>query len=112
MPAYFLIKLWGGPGAARAAYQFVIYTIGGSAFLLLGFAAIFAATGALDFAAARAGWAPMARSAAKLAAVGGCGPRRFSSACSSGLPSRCRSFRSTPGCRRPTPRRRPASRCS
>ncbi|MES1166470.1 MAG: NADH-quinone oxidoreductase subunit M [Pseudomonadota bacterium] len=49
VPAYFLIRLWGGPGAARAGYQFVIYTIGGSAFLLLGFAAIFAATGTLDF---------------------------------------------------------------
>ena len=48
VPAYFLIKLWGGPGATRAAYQFVIYTIGGSAFMLLGFAAIFAATGTLD----------------------------------------------------------------
>ncbi len=49
VPAFFLIKLWGGPGATRAAYQFVIYTIGGSAFMLLGFAALFAATGTLDF---------------------------------------------------------------
>ena len=56
VPAFFLIKLWGGrPGAegeaaaTRAAYQFVIYTIGGSAFLLLGFAALYAATGTLDF---------------------------------------------------------------
>jgi len=48
-PAFFLIKLWGGPGASRAAYQFVIYTIGGSAFMLLGFAALFAVTGTLDF---------------------------------------------------------------
>ncbi len=49
VPAFFLIKLWGGPGAARAAYQFVIYTIGGSAFMLLGFAALYAATGTFDF---------------------------------------------------------------
>jgi len=49
VPVYFLIRLWGGAGATRAAYQFVIYTIGGSAFLLLGFAAIFVATGTLDF---------------------------------------------------------------
>lgn len=59
VPAFFLIKLWGGPGAARAAYQFVIYTIGGSAFMLLGFAALYAATGTFDFtelaALARAG---------------------------------------------------------
>ena len=45
MPAFFLIKLWGGPGASRAAYQFVVYTIGGSAFMLLGFAALFALSG-------------------------------------------------------------------
>jgi NADH-quinone oxidoreductase subunit M len=49
VPAYFLIKLWGGPAATRAAYQFVVYTIGGSAFMLLGFAALFGMTGTLDF---------------------------------------------------------------
>lgn len=56
VPAFFLIKLWGGsPGsvggaaATRAAYQFVIYTIGGSAFMLVAFAALFAVTGTLDF---------------------------------------------------------------
>ncbi len=49
VPAFFLIKLWGGPGASRAAYQFVIYTIGGSAFMLLAFAALYVATGTLDF---------------------------------------------------------------
>ena len=56
VPAFFLIKLWGGgsgeggnAAAARAAYQFVIYTIGGSAFMLLGFAALYVGTGTLDF---------------------------------------------------------------
>ena len=49
VPAFFLIKLWGGPDASRAAYQFVIYTIGGSAFMLLAFAAIFATVGTFDF---------------------------------------------------------------
>lgn len=49
VPAYFLIKLWGGPGATRAAYQFVIYTIGGSAFMLAGFAAVYTVSGTLDF---------------------------------------------------------------
>jgi len=49
VPAFFLIKLWGGPGASRAAYQFVIYTIGGSVFMLAGFAAIYSAVGTLDF---------------------------------------------------------------
>jgi len=49
VPAFFLIKLWGGAGATRAAYQFVVYTIGGSAFMLLGFAALYVATGTMDF---------------------------------------------------------------
>ncbi|MGA3008224.1 MAG: NADH-quinone oxidoreductase subunit M [Opitutaceae bacterium] len=49
VPAFFLIKLWGGPDATRAAYQFFIYTMAGSACLLLAFAAIFVATGTLDF---------------------------------------------------------------
>ncbi len=49
VPAFFLIKLWGGPGATRAAYQFIIYTLAGSAFLLMGFVAIFSAAGTLDF---------------------------------------------------------------
>jgi len=49
VPAYFLIRLWGGPDATRAAYQFVIYTIGGSAFLLAGFAALYAAAGTFNF---------------------------------------------------------------
>ncbi|MDR2513501.1 MAG: NADH-quinone oxidoreductase subunit M [Puniceicoccales bacterium] len=48
-PAFFLIKLWGGPGAGRAAYQFVVYTIGGSAFMLLALAIIYAATGTLHW---------------------------------------------------------------
>jgi NADH-quinone oxidoreductase subunit M len=74
IPAYFLIKLWGGPGAARAAYQFVIYTMGGSAFMLLGFVAIFAATGTLDFAQlARLG--ADGTLAAKLASLGGHWPQ-------------------------------------
>jgi NADH-quinone oxidoreductase subunit M len=49
VPAFFLIKLWGGAGAARAAFQFVIYTIGGSVFMLASFSALYATTGTLDF---------------------------------------------------------------
>jgi NADH-quinone oxidoreductase subunit M len=73
VPAFFLIKLWGGAGAARAAYQFVIYTIGGSAFMLLAFAALFAATGTLDFVelAQRAADGSVAQNLAK---VGGWWP--------------------------------------
>lgn len=73
VPAYFLIKLWGGPGATRAAYQFVIYTIGGSAFMLLGFAALFGITGTLDFTTlAQLGSDGLI--ASKLTALGGYAP--------------------------------------
>jgi len=74
VPAYFLIKLWGGPAATRAAYQFVIYTIGGSAFMLLGFAAIFATTGTLDFTQLSQ-LASEGLLSAKLGALGSWGPR-------------------------------------
>jgi NADH-quinone oxidoreductase subunit M len=69
VPAFFLIKLWGGPGATRAGYQFVIYTIGGSAFMLLGFAALFVATGTFDFVELAA-LAKSGALAAKLGSVG------------------------------------------
>ncbi len=74
VPAFFLIKLWGGPGASRAAYQFVIYTIGGSAFMLMGFAALYAATGTLDFTQL-AQLAADGAISAKLAALGGIWPQ-------------------------------------
>jgi NADH-quinone oxidoreductase subunit M len=74
IPAFFLIKLWGGSGATRAAYQFVIYTIGGSAFMLLGFAALYAATGTLDFTAL-ANEAARGELPQKLAALGGWWPK-------------------------------------
>ena len=51
VPAYFLIKLWGGPERARAATQFFIYTLVGSVTMLLSFMAIFVASGTLDFIA-------------------------------------------------------------
>ncbi|HVV00823.1 MAG TPA: proton-conducting transporter membrane subunit, partial [Verrucomicrobiae bacterium] len=41
IPAFFLIKLWGGPSRTIAATQFFIYTITGSVALLLAFLAIF-----------------------------------------------------------------------
>lgn len=74
VPAYFLIKLWGGGGATRAAYQFVIYTIGGSAFMLLGFAALFVAAGTLDFEEL-ARMASSGALSAKLAHLGGFWPK-------------------------------------
>ncbi|MCS1407514.1 MAG: NADH-quinone oxidoreductase subunit M [Verrucomicrobia subdivision 3 bacterium] len=50
IPAFFLIRLWGGPQRSAAAIQFFIYTFVGSIGLLLSFLALFAATGIFDFA--------------------------------------------------------------
>lgn len=44
IPAFFLIKLWGGPRRGPAATQFFIYTMVGSVTLLLSFLAIWIAT--------------------------------------------------------------------
>jgi NADH-quinone oxidoreductase subunit M len=49
IPAFFLIKLWGGPNRGPAATQFFIYTMVGSVALLLSFLAIRVATGSFDF---------------------------------------------------------------
>ncbi|MBM3844933.1 MAG: NADH-quinone oxidoreductase subunit M [Verrucomicrobia bacterium] len=50
IPAYFLVKLWGGPKRGVAARTFFLYTMAGSAAMLLGFLATYAATGSFDFA--------------------------------------------------------------
>ena len=49
IPAFFLIKLWGGPKRTAAAIQFFIYTMVGSITLLLAFLALYKATGTFDF---------------------------------------------------------------
>jgi NADH-quinone oxidoreductase subunit M len=49
VPAFFLIKLWGGPQRGRAAIQFFVYTLVGSVAMLLAFQAIYLATGTFDF---------------------------------------------------------------
>jgi NADH-quinone oxidoreductase subunit M len=49
IPAFFLIRLWGGPRRAKAATQFLVYTMVGSVAMLLAFLAIFLATRTFDF---------------------------------------------------------------
>ncbi len=49
VPAFLLIRLWGGPGRRAAATQFFVYTMVGSVTLLLAFLAIYLATGKFDF---------------------------------------------------------------
>lgn len=49
VPAFFLIKLWGGPARSAAATQFFIYTMAGSVAMLLAFLAIALTTRTFDF---------------------------------------------------------------
>jgi NADH-quinone oxidoreductase subunit M len=49
IPAFFLVRIWGGNGRAKAAAQFFLYTMVGSVALLLAFLALFVATGQFDF---------------------------------------------------------------
>ncbi len=50
IPAFFLIRLWGGANRTKAATQFLVYTMVGSIGLLLSFLALFLATRTFDFA--------------------------------------------------------------
>jgi NADH-quinone oxidoreductase subunit M len=49
VPAFFLIKLWGGPQRGAAATQFFIYTMVGSVAMLLSFLALYYVAGTFDF---------------------------------------------------------------
>ncbi len=49
IPAFFLVRLYGGPQRAPAATQFFIYTMVGSVAMLLAFLAIFLATETIRF---------------------------------------------------------------
>jgi len=75
VPAFFLVRLWGGTGRGPAATQFFVYTMAGSAALLLAFLALYLASGTFNFTeladlgrenrwptllANRLGWAGMA----------------------------------------------------
>ncbi len=48
IPAFFLIKLWGGARRGPAATQFFVYTMAGSVALLVAFLAVFVATKTAD----------------------------------------------------------------
>ena len=48
VPAFFLIRLWGGPRRASASTQFLVYTMVGSIAMLLAFLALFLATKKFD----------------------------------------------------------------
>jgi NADH-quinone oxidoreductase subunit M len=50
IPAFFLIRMWGGPARSSAAFQFFLYTMTGSVAMLAAFLALYAATRSFDFA--------------------------------------------------------------
>ena len=66
IPAFFLIRLWGGSQRAPAATMFFLYTMVGSVALLLAFLAIFLCIGKFDFM----DLAAMARSGQLVPALG------------------------------------------
>jgi len=49
VPAFFLIRLWGGPRRTEAATQFFVYTMAGSMALLLAFLGLFLAAHTFEF---------------------------------------------------------------
>src|SRR5207244_6987337 len=51
IPAFLLIKIWGGQNRDRAATKFFLYTFLGSVAMLLSFLGIYLARGTFDFAA-------------------------------------------------------------
>ena len=51
IPAFLLIKIWGGENRDRAATKFFVYTFLGSVAMLLSFLGIYFAKGTFDFAA-------------------------------------------------------------
>lgn len=70
IPMYFLISRWGGTGAGPAALKFAIYTLTGSAALLVGLVFIYASTGTFDLVELSANGGAGISTAVQVAAFG------------------------------------------
>ena len=107
IPMYFLIGIWGYDQRIYAAIKFMLYTMAGSVLMLvaiLGLAYLHSeATGSYSFDLLKL---YTLRHRAATRSAGSSWRSR------SRLRSRCRSFRSTPGCPTRTSRRRPPVRSS
>ena len=99
LPMYFMIGVWGGEQRQYASLKFFLYTMFGSALMLVSFLALFCQTGARELHRSRT-------SPSTGRDIGRTVQSGSSPACSSASPSRCRCSRSTRGCPTPT-RRRP-----
>ena len=118
LPMYFMIGIWGDRNKVivpvlgletemrlYASIKFFLFTLFGSAFMLLGFLTLYFKSGMDTFDIRLCpSWAlPRRRSASSRS---GCSPP-----CSSASPSRCRCSRCTPGCPTPTPPPPRSARC-
>ena len=99
LPMYFMIGVWGGENRMYASLKFFLFTMFGSALMLVAFLALVLPDRRPELLVPLPHRAGRDRSPAR---------RRSGSSpgCSSASPSRCRCSRSTPGCPMPTPRRR------
>ena len=91
IPAFFLIKLWGGPRRGPAATQFFVYTMAGSVALLLSFLAVFLVHRQHGLQRISPAWPRPASSTQMVTAHLGAAvhARGSPSACSPDSPSRC-----------------------
>ena len=108
VPMYFLIGGWGYAERRYAAMKFFLYTMFGSAFMLVGLVAT--AVPARAGRRRRPHLRPGRRSPRTRAIATDDGPLAVPRPSPSPSPSRCRCSRCTPGCPTPTPRRPPPAR--
>ena len=105
LPMYFMIGVWGGANRQYASIKFFLFTLFGSALMILGFLALYFRAGhTFDIPTLIAN--AVGHAAAQQRAMD------LRRRCSWASPSRCRCSRSTRGCPTPTPRRRRSARSS
>ena len=107
IPMYFLIGIWGYDRRIYAAIKFMLYTMAGSVLMLLAIIWIAYYHQTVHRRAELRPRRSLSRSTSRAACRRGCSWRSRSRS-----PSRCRCFRSTPGCPTRTCRRRRPARSS
>ena len=103
LPMYFMIGVWGGEQRQYASIKFFLFTLFGSALMLLSFLALFFKTGGQTCPHLRHRYLLSHSTALHRRTHAAADLRRHVPRLRA---SRCRCSRSTPGCPTPTPRRR------